>query len=264
VGLSLLRRAVRDIFLGCPISRLARHGKETLERLRETLLVISTKMRGFEDCEDFFAEQLVIAIKLGSMDVINAVFESDIVTALGTSQVTGRILSAAAKMSQECLFNLLLYKTPKMTLELAHCLLSIAIQSSGVGQLQIVRALIERLSKDDLAVAAVNYSPRGTCGPSCMEQHIHSWHKNLFWSAITEGSFDIAAYLFSFCDLSPGQFTTLFFLVRDGSTNVLAQILFVFNCGPEHSKFICDPVRNSSVLHVAAKSLCEFHQSVIT
>src|SRR5262249_46188730 len=76
-----------------------------------------------------------------------------------------------------------------------------------------------------------------------------------FWNAIDEGAYDIANILAPYEDTeATGLPATLFHIIKTPKANMLRKLHFLFNLGPQYSKYICDTMKGFNALHAVVES----------
>ncbi|EXJ53416.1 uncharacterized protein A1O5_13350 [Cladophialophora psammophila CBS 110553] len=202
-----------------------------------------------------FETVLIVAIAARSVDFVEALLDAQVVAQFSSAKWSMVALTSAAEWSQLDVFKKILKISAPLSLDDAHTVLGLTIQYKGHSQLAIALAFIEYLDEHGTIKEVVNYREPSACAPFCDKKHDHFFYPTQFWNAVDERAYDIANILASYEDTeADGLPTTLFHVIKTLKANMLSQLHFLFNLGPQHSKYVCDPVRGVNALHVVVES----------
>ena len=227
------------------------HGRKVSTALQKMVQLIGEHIDEHEN-KQFFIELIGENIACGSASFLFALLDSNVLPSLDSSRQSCRLLNQAAAWSQIQIFQRILDIMPRFKLEDAHWTLGVIIQFPGPSQVKIVKTFIARLETEDLAIAAVNYSPTDYCHSSCQQDHVHTYYPSQFWNAIDEGNYEVAKVLAPFARENDGeQASTMFQLLSKARGDLPSHVRFLIQLGPEYCPFVSYPLAGYSVLHVA-------------
>jgi len=251
-----VERAFRGAVQVGTSSRILQFGDACRERLGS----IIKAMHSYFSTGHLFEMVLTVAISERSIDFVEALLDARAVPRFGSSHSSMLALSVAAHWFQLDIFEKVLEISAPLSFEDAHNVLGVLLQYKGQSQLAITSAFVKYLDQRGTIREVVNYRPPASCQPFCDQEHDHFFYPTQFWNAVDEGAYEIAALLATYEDTeAAGLPTTLFHVIHDPKSDVLTQLNFLFNLGPEYSKFLCDPGRGLNALHAIVISSSEHH-----